>query len=560
MKDEDKHNEEMDKLFQGAFAQWEPKPEPAAWDKMEARLNRRRRKRVGILISSILLLGIVGTWYFWPNSRLNKENIVNDSSSANSAKQLNSNITTTVNSSAVSSVKDSKEPVTNTNTQVQPSTSHTISAENKSNTPSAKVMSSETNTTSSIQANDNRTVLTKKKKNTNYVVVPKSIAMNSGSSTATGSHKKNKTVSEKSNAVNQNVAGKSEINVSETKKDAQQSTTTVTNNPSVVSNSNETDANVADNKNKQSTTTLPATKDTTTSIVITAANKAVMESSDLKQDKKQAEKNSNTEVIKKDSAIQNAYAVAKKDSTVKQNGEQHKLSVSIYGSPEIGENNVTSTNAQFNIQDARSTVRISAGAKLNIKLSDNFELNIGLSYSQYNQSNKVDSAWLVKSDSIPYVFATSLGNMSIPDSSMIPSGIIFFQPRSKFGVAYKYTETVSFINMPINAKYTFGNGKLRPYITAGLNLQYVLSEKASLEVIREYSSSQIIDQHFTYNSLDVTKFNFGPSAGAGLEYILTDRLDIYLEPNARLNMLHFSSSANSTNYFIGCQAGVRIGL
>ncbi len=559
MKDEDKHNEEMDKLFQGAFAQWEPKPEPAAWDKMEARLNRRRKKRVGILISAILLIGVVSFWYFWPDSKLNKEHLVTGPSNTNSAKQLSSNITTAVNSNSATPIKENnKQPIANTNTRVQSITGNNLSAEHQVNAPSAKTISNVTNTSKNSAVSNSLVTSTKKKNKSNFVSAPKSIAINNGNTTAIVSHKKNKVVSEKSTAVNQNVAVKSEITASETKKDTKQPT--VTNNPIGVSDANETDMNMADHQNTESTVTLPTVKDTATSTIITAGNKAVEASSDLKQVKNQVEKNNTTETAKKDSAIQNAYAVAKKDSAIKQNNKLRRFSVSVYGSPEIGENNVTSTNAQFNIQDAKSTVRISAGAKLNIKLSDHFELNIGLSYSQYKQSNKSDSAWLLKDDTLPYVFATSLGNMSIPDSTMIPTGIIFFQPRSTFGVSYKYTETVSFINMPINAKYTFGNGKLRPYITAGLNLQYVLSENASLEVIRFYSSSQIIDKHFTYNSLDITRFNFGPSAGAGLEYILTDRFDIYLEPNARLNMLHFSGSANSTNYFIGCQAGVRIGL
>jgi hypothetical protein len=570
VKDEDKHNEEMDKFFQGAFAQWEPKPEPAAWDKVEARLNRRRKKRIGILIIGTILIGLVGIWYFWPDGKSNKETVVTGSSNTSSIKQLNNNSTTTVNSNSVASEK-SKQPVANTSAQAQSIKDKNLFEEHQVKASSAKAIGNGNNTGTSVQTNNNSALSTRKKNHSNSISIPKSIAMNNGNTAATVSHRKSNTVSEKSTVVKQDNVSKSKnienetvknkpATNNETDKNKQQAEAISANSPSRASDSNLANMNIADQKSTTLATTSPSVKDTAKSTIITADNKAAETSSDLKQDKPPGEKDNNTETIKKDSTLQNAYAVAKKDSIPKQNSRLHKLSISLYGSPEISKNKVTSANAQFNIQDAKTNTRFSVGAKFNLKLGKHFELNIGVAYSQYSQSNKLDSAILVKNDTVPYRFVTSMGTMSIPDSSMLPTGTIVFSFFKTFQVYYKYTENVQFINIPINARYSFGTGKLRPYVTAGINLQYLLAADAYLEVIRDYSVTQIIDKHFTYNSLDVTRFNFGPSAGAGLEYKLTDRLDVYVEPNARLNMYNLSGSANSTNYFLGCQAGVRIGL
>lgn len=567
MKEEDKHTEDMDKLFQGAFAQWEPKPAPASWNKVEKELNRKKKKRAAIWwITGIICISLICTALCWKSSNPTDE------------KRTKSNV------SAVSLNKQTDRTVANNsneNDKLQNQAGSPVNNKDNKDAPVDNKQASHTNAlvTSSAQEQNNQNSVTsspviKKKDNNSIVTSSKSIrvtddissaSLTKKNSVSTDSHRATQAMQDKT-AYAEKETGKANNVNSETKKADQSDTKSFANNS--IPTTSVVDINIAKGANTQKSTAKTSADYIENSAKADATQQNGIVKSDavaetnidaINSKDPQEKKGSNSSVIKKDSVVQGNNTLTKNDS-VKKNQTSPRCSISLYGTPEISQNKVTSTDPNFNIQGAKTNTRFSAGAKFNLKLGKHFELNIGLVYSQYSQSNKLDSAILIKNDTVPYQFVTSMGSMSIPDSSMRPTGTIVFSFFKTFQVYYKYTENVQFINIPINARYSFGKGKFRPYVAAGLNLQYVLAANAYLEVIRDYSTTQIIDKHFTYNSLDVTRFNFGPSADAGLEYRLTDRLDVYVEPNARLNILNLSGSANSLNYFLSCQAGIRIGL
>ena len=112
--------------------------------------------------------------------------------------------------------------------------------------------------------------------------------------------------------------------------------------------------------------------------------------------------------------------------------------------------------------------------------------------------------------------------------------------------------------MPVNARLNFSIGKFTPYVTAGINLQYAVSENAALDVVKDMGKG--LDLNLTYSSLNVNTCNIGFSAGGGLEYNIVKRLSVYVEPNARLNTLPLSGNDKSLNYYLGCQGGIKLGL
>ena len=70
---------------------------------------------------------------------------------------------------------------------------------------------------------------------------------------------------------------------------------------------------------------------------------------------------------------------------------------------------------------------------------------------------------------------------------------------------YQYSQTIQFMNIPINERLNITTGKFKTYVAIGMNVQYALGEKAEVGLIKELETNGV-----NYNSLNTTKLNFCP--------------------------------------------------
>jgi hypothetical protein len=247
----------------------------------------------------------------------------------------------------------------------------------------------------------------------------------------------------------------------------------------------------------------------------------------------------------------------KNDSAKATTGPLSGFSISGYFSPEFGKNMIQSNKSSFNIGKEIQNPRAAGGVRFGVSFRDKVEVSIACAYSQVNQESQHHAFYFPKTLSKPYVFNSSFGDMAVPAAAMLAT---FNQlaPVPMFKAQYQYSETLGLLNIPISATLHLNKGRLRTYVSAGINIQYALNQHGTLEVIKE---NETVREE--YNSLDVRKLNYAAGIGLGMGYKISKHIGVFLEPNARLNLLNTtnsSSTVKSTAYFIGGAAGIKISL
>ncbi len=561
MLEEDKNI--TDKLFHDTLAEWEAQPSPTIWDKVEAMLDEdKRRPAAWWWVAGLILLltGVVATWYFWPKPIVPKQysalkvktqdslTIIGDS-----LLEVNHLMFQAMLDSNMKGLQQQVDSINNNTTASSLSKTNSIPTKPTFTINTSPIITKTPairTSTLSPTANVINTTATKKSITPNNTSASKIISTGKDS-TITKSTRPIATETKEPKKAQPAIQNESitTANKEPTQKIAE-SITEKTQTPITLANTNNTNTSVA--KSQPTDSIVPPKPSNSMADKLDSINAIVKK---LQQQKIDSVKNDSiAQKTKKDSAInKQANATQPKDST-KPAMLPDLFSISIYFAPEIAKNDVTANNSKFNVQNAKPAIKYSAGVKFSINLSSKFEVNIGLSYSEYSQSLSPDTVTFSRSITQPFIFNTSLGDLSVPAATMLQG----FYPApwiTQLRMHYQYTETVKFINMPINARVNFGVGKLKTYVTAGVNLQYTAGSNATLTLLKENETDQL-----SYTNLSAGKFNIAASIGIGAEYKLVKHLSVFVEPNTRMNMLPISNSNKSLNYFIGCQGGLKLEL
>ena len=81
-------------------------------------------------------------------------------------------------------------------------------------------------------------------------------------------------------------------------------------------------------------------------------------------------------------------------------------------------------------------------------------------------------------------------------------------------IGVKVTTDLNYIEVPILAKYNFGNGKVGGYVTAGPTMSYA-SNGRFRTAANFFIDFNVVDQKFNFDDLNISKFDIGASVGAG---------------------------------------------
>jgi len=81
-------------------------------------------------------------------------------------------------------------------------------------------------------------------------------------------------------------------------------------------------------------------------------------------------------------------------------------------------------------------------------------------------------------------------------------------------VGVKVTTDLNYMEVPVLAKYNFGNGKVGGYVTAGPTMSYATGGRlrTAANFIIDFN---VLDRKFDFDDLDINKFDIGASIGAG---------------------------------------------
>ncbi|HEV7230709.1 MAG TPA: outer membrane beta-barrel protein [Bacteroidia bacterium] len=247
----------------------------------------------------------------------------------------------------------------------------------------------------------------------------------------------------------------------------------------------------------------------------------------------------------------------KTDSAKAQEASLPAFSISGYFSPEFGKNMIQNNKSNFNVGNENQNPRAAGGVRFGISFRDKVEVSIACAYSQVNQESNSQVFYFPKALSQPFVFNSSFGDMAVPAAAML-STYSQLAPVTMFKAKYQYSETLGLLNLPISASIHLNKGRFRTYVSAGINIQYAFSQHATLEVIKE---NETVREE--YSSLDVRKLNYAAALGLGAEYSISKHIGVFLEPNARLNLLsttNNTATVKSSAYFTGCAAGIKVSL
>ena len=204
-------------------------------------------------------------------------------------------------------------------------------------------------------------------------------------------------------------------------------------------------------------------------------------------------------------------------------------------------------NAQTLVQEVTS--------KISIGLTQSFDLGYRISSADAastwmkNISDSIEKPTLANSSAVKFQF-------DLNKKITLRTGIVFsqkgYQYRSGTLAGFDlYKEHFSFIEVPVQVLYKFGQKKNIPYISIGTSAGYLIESQAvySLE-----NSAKEVKMDLTS---DLTKFQINGSLGLGMSFSLNQKWNLISELNYSQALYSISSGPLKKQLFT---AGINIGL
>jgi len=537
---EEMKNKGFYKEVNKTFAGWEPAPPVGAWDKIEARLDEDKRRPVlwWWLGGIALLLTLAGGAYLVSNSSSNNPEKNAISNTANSPKNQN----VAIQPKQDSEVKKLK-PV-NSIIAAKSSSNYTkplvVVNKNIANTYKSTVGPTTIHTASKpkiIIAN----------------AAKKDIATNlNGTESVKNVASQNSHPKENAGDKNNNLNANSNLKIS---------------NSSVSSNAaNPVQTNTGNAEIDSSFTVTKKLKPSSTELRNIKSDSIPnnKQAADVKPKIVQAD----STIVKRDSIVPVKVVAADsiKKPVITQTKDSIKpilpkisiFSISAFAGPEQAGQVIMQNNSAFNVGGETSKLHFIYGLRGSISINKKLEVSLAFSYSSVAVNFPSTQVYFSRYITQPFVFNSSYGDMSVPASTMLQGFSPLAPPAiTSFKLNYQYAQTIQFMNVPVCIRLNLGKGKLKPYVTAGANIQYALTANSELDLLKENETDVL-----NYANINVRKLNIAPTASVGLEYDATRHIGFFLEPNARYNLLPSStgSTIKSGSFFVGCLGGLRLNL
>ncbi|HXD91671.1 MAG TPA: outer membrane beta-barrel protein, partial [Bacteroidia bacterium] len=131
-------------------------------------------------------------------------------------------------------------------------------------------------------------------------------------------------------------------------------------------------------------------------------------------------------------------------------------------------------------------------------------------------------------------------------------------PVTYFHANYSYTSNINTLQVPIEAKIYFVNGKrLNLYTALGASGMFVISEQTNLSIIKENNTNNL-----SYNQVNTSKFNALLMFGLGGDVRLYKKLYFTVDGGFRYGAMNLSNTTGITTNptYFSVNGGLKIKL
>lgn len=502
----------IDRLFQEGLKDFEAKPNKAVWNNIEAKLNQKKKKRRVIPIwwryagvaALLLLLLTIGSVYF---------NSTGDS-------QTNQVVDTKNDDTEKSSLEIIK-PV------------EALENSSEINTVIADDISSEENINNS-------------KKDTNKTVLKLSTPSNK-TTIAAGSDSKIKNESNVNLPVNKASNAKNKL---------------------INTDTNNTVAKLSE---KEATTNLRfRNKKNNTDVIASSTDKA--ENSSLKNDEnlinkedddslfKNPSQENNTSIAStkndepKNNALTIEEAIDKTNNIIEEEENQNRWSVAPNAAPvyfnSLGEG--SSIDPQFNRNSKSGELNMSYGLSAKYALNNKISIRSGI--NRVNLGYNTNDVIVFQSVGVSSSSLQNVNNSGDDDVSVISAESINSLKSLESFTTTNTTinQTLGYIEIPLEIQYILSDKKLGVNVIGGFS-SFFLSNN---EIISEAENG---NRSFLGEANNINKISYSANFGLGLNYQVSKKIDLNLEPMFKYQINTFKNTSGSfTPFFIGVYTGFAI--
>jgi len=512
----------IDRLFQEGFKDFEAVPSDVVWKNIEAKLNEKNKKRRVIPIwwryagvaALLLLLLTVGGVYF-SNTEEGSTNQVVDTENTSSDK------THIIGNNPLNDAAETNPVVLDNNTQDELKDLSNQQSEVIKEKVSPSKETSIAETSASKNQNKSKTKLASSDK----------LKIN------------NKLV----NSSNNNAIA----NTSEKKNKAKNLQNELENNPSIT-NTSKNDKDNVDPKNEVQLVTKQKAK-----ALITEVSKdktAIADVNTEMAEETKADENSKENKLSIEDALSNAKDVIEESNKLNNRWSIAPNAAPVYFNTLGGEG--SSIDPQFNNNSKSGEVNMSYGISASYAVNKKFSVRSGinrvnLGYNtndvlvfQSTGSRSSSSALQNVNSSSNSADAVSLISTETLDSSNAPESIV-----SSNG---SINQALGYIEIPLEIQYTLSDKKFGVNLIGGFSSFFLNNNEIFSE--EENGTRTLLGE-----ASNINKMSYSANFGLGLNYKVSKRFDLNLEPIFKYQFNTFNNtSGNFTPFFIGVYTGFAI--
>lgn len=254
----------------------------------------------------------------------------------------------------------------------------------------------------------------------------------------------------------------------------------------------------------------------------------------------------------------------KLDTNFKQN--RSKLSLAAIVSPSYG-NRIFRSNRSVKYPVHNGNFLWNLGVNIGIDINKNIRLSIGLHYNSYTETTKIwdesrynlpleiiqgqDPTLIMETvygSSFTTLDTTSLRLFVPPPPPPPPPPPIPSVANISIGEQFDYEEQFSIhaLHLPINFRYQWGNGKIKPVIDLGIEAIYTFQVSSMIELSPLFSSTKesIVSKQFH----TIRTFNLSASLGLGIKYSIDSNWSMSFVPTFNLTLLDVNNQTETAVY------------
>jgi hypothetical protein len=496
----------IDRLFQETFKDFEETPNDAVWERIEAQLKEKKKRRVipiwwryAGVAAVLLLLLTIGNSYFNNTVSTDEKQIVDTEENTNLNQTGSENTTGNYNNSSTTNDIKNTEAITNNNTSERDS--------NKSTDNNGNI-------------NKNQNILNPS--NTSSVV---------------------------NNASKNNGKTKGDSSSESAKK-------STNNNQFIQSNNTKSTIEIANTSEEKTTKSSETNKAELDKIKVDNLFNTNKESNVADA------KTNQTDEAKTDNKEQNKLTVEEAIEIAKNNNEEEKehlnrWSVAPNAAPvffnSLGKG--SSIDSQFNNNSKSSETNMSYGITASYALNKKLSVRSGINKVNlgYNTNGVVAFQSIGGNSSLSFLknVKPELGNKA-NDISVVSSANFANKSSQSFatstGINTSINQSLSYIEIPLEIKYMLTDKKLGIDVIGGFSSFFLNGN----ELYSDFEGNRTV----IGEANNINKTSYSANLGFGLNYKVTKKVNLNLEPMFKYQINTFNNTSGDFNpYFIGVYTG-----